>query len=378
MLIPVLTEPNYRSYLWAKQAMEGIAQEAAKRKYKFVSLDADHFETIDYDALFGKERRMLIVVGTSVAWMPKTLRFFNARDIESIFISFDPAETSLPTGMVRMDYVGAIHHLLSYLAEDCGKKRIAIYAHNPSSSADNIKLRYFRKWCEEKGWSAEKSIFCNLADLQGCYRQFRQKVSQFDAVICANDIAGVSLLSFLRSDGIRVPEDLYVTAFGNSEMAARVHPSLTTATLDHRELGRQAVLLFSYLSRTPATSSLSSRVRSRLIVRESTAMTPDTTMNYFPHNDADAFRNSINFYSDPEAEHLLRAETLLNACDPTDMLLLRRLMERCSMDSLGRELYLTTSALHYRKKRLMNLAKCRHTSEFLKFLDFCRQKGILE
>ena len=169
-----------------------------------------------------------------------------------------------------------------------------------------------------------------------------------------------------------------MTAFGNSEMAARVHPSLTTATLDHRELGRQAVLLFSYLSRTPATSSLSSRVRSRLIVRESTAMTPDTTMNYFLHNDADAFRNSINFYSDPEAEHLLRAETLLNACDPTDMLLLRRLMERCSMDSLGRELYLTTSALHYRKKRLMNLANCRHTSEFLKFLDFCRQKGILE
>ena len=61
---------------------------------------------------------MLIVVGTSVAWMPRTLRFFNARDIESIFISFDPAETSLPTGMVRMDYVGAIHHLLSYLTED--------------------------------------------------------------------------------------------------------------------------------------------------------------------------------------------------------------------------------------------------------------------
>ena len=378
MLIPVLTEPNYRSYLWAKQAMEGITQEAGRRKYRFVPLDADHFESIDYDALFGKERRMLIVVGTSVAWMPRTLRFFNARDIESIFISFDPAETSLPTGMVRMDYVGAIHHLLSYLTEDCGRKRIAIYAYNPSSSADNIKLRYFRKWCEEKGWSAEESTFYNLADLKGCYHQFRQKVSQFDAVICANDIAGVSLLSFLRSDGIRVPDDLYVTAFGNSQMAEHVQPSLTTATLDHRELGRQAVLLFSYLSRTPVTSSLSSRVRSQLIVRESTAMTPDTTMNYFPHNDADAFENSINFYSDPEAERLLRAETLLNACDPTDLLLLRRMKKGSSMDALGRELYLTTSALHYRKKRLMNLANCVHTSEFLEFLDFCSQKGILE
>ena len=169
-----------------------------------------------------------------------------------------------------------------------------------------------------------------------------------------------------------------MTAFGNSQMAEHVQPSLTTATLDHRELGRQAVLLFSYLSRTPVTSSLSSRVRSQLIVRESTAMTPDTTMNYFPHNDADAFENSINFYSDPEAERLLRAETLLNACDPTDLLLLRRMKKGSSMDALGRELYLTTSALHYRKKRLMNLANCVHTSEFLEFLDFCSQKGILE
>ncbi|MBQ9325289.1 MAG: LacI family DNA-binding transcriptional regulator [Clostridia bacterium] len=377
MLIPVLTEPNFRSYLWAKQTMEGIAQEANKRKYRFVPLEAEKFEEIDYDALFGEERRMLIVVGTSVSWMPRTLEFFNARDIESVFISFDPAETSLPTGMVRMDYVSAIHHLLCYLTEDCKRERIAMYAYNPNSSADTIKLRYFRKWCAQRGCSADESTFFNLADLTACYRRFREKAGQFDAVICANDIAAVSLLSFLRRDGIRVPEELHVTAFGNSQMAMRVHPSLTTSTLDHREMGKQAVLLFSYLSKTPATSSLSSRVRSQLIVRESTAMIPDTTRHLFPHSDADAFETSIDFYSDPEAEHLLRAETLLNACDETDMLLLERLMQGCSIDSLEHEMYLTTSALHYRKKRLMNLVNCQQTAEFLTFLHYCREKGVV-
>ncbi|MBQ6564431.1 MAG: LacI family DNA-binding transcriptional regulator [Clostridia bacterium] len=377
MLIPVLTEPNFRSYLWAKQTMEGISQEATRRKYKFVFLEAEQYEMIDYDQLFREERRMLIVVGTSVSWMPKTLEFFNSRNIESIFISFDPAETSLPTGMVRMDYVGAIHHLLSYLTEDCHRQQIAMYAYNPNSSADNIKIRYFRRWCAEKGISPEERTFFNLADLKGCYRQFRQKANQFDAVICANDIAGVSLLSLLHEDGVQVPEKLYVTAFGDSQMAVRVHPSLTMATLDHRELGRQAVLLFSYLSKTPATSSLSSRVRSKLIVRESTGMIPDTTTDRFPHNDTDAFETSINFYSDPEAERLLSAETLLNACDSTDMHLLSGLLEGCSMDSLERKLYLTTSALHYRKKRLMNLVNCIHSSEFMEFLDYCHRKGIL-
>ena len=61
MLIAVLTEPNFRSYLWARQTLAGITQEAARRKYRLVTLDADAYEEIDYDHLFGQERRMLIV-----------------------------------------------------------------------------------------------------------------------------------------------------------------------------------------------------------------------------------------------------------------------------------------------------------------------------
>lgn len=377
MLIPVLTEPNFRSYLWAKQTMEGITQEATRRKYKLVTLDAESYETIDYDSLFGEERRMLIVIGTSISWMPKALAFFTARHIESIFISFDPAETSLPTGMVRMDYVGAIFHLLTYLSTDCARKRIAMYGYNPNSSADNIKLRFFKRWSAGADHPATDDIFYNLADLEACYSQFRQHAERYDAVICANDIVGVSLLSMLKRDGIRVPEDIYVTAFGDSKIAERVSPPLTIATLDHPEMGRQAVLLFSHICKMPSTASVSSRVRSKLIVRASTACIPNTTVDNMPSSDADAFETSINFYSDPEAERLLLAETLLNACDATDMRLIDGLLEGTPLDSLEQELYLTTSALQYRKKRLMNVARCQHTSEFVAFLTFCRKKNVL-
>lgn len=378
MLIPVLTEPNFRSYFWAKQTMEGIAQEAARRKYKVVTLDADSYETIDYDDLFGVERRMLIVIGTSISWMPKALAFFTSRQIESVFISFDPAETSLPAGMVRMDYVGAISQLLTYLSSDCGRSRIALYGYNPNSSADNIKMRFFRRWKAQTSHpTAEEDIFYNLADLENCYHQFRQHAKRFNAVICANDIAGVSLLSMLKEDGIRVPEDLYITTFGDSKISERVSPPLTIATLDHPEMGRQAVLLFSHLCKVPATASVSARVRSKLIVRDSTACIPETTANTLPNSDVDAFENAINFYSDPEAERLLRAETMLNACDAMDVQLLKGMLEGTSMESMEQELYLTASALQYRKKRLMNLVGCQHTSEFIDFLTFCRRKYVV-
>ena len=377
MLIAVLTEPNFRSYLWARQTLAGITQEAARRKYRLVSLDADAYEEIDYDHLFGQERRMLIVIGTSISWMPKALDFFSSRNIESVFVSFDPAETTLPTGMVRMDYVGAIHHLLTYLTEGCGKKRIAMYGYNPNSSADQIKLRYFRRWCQQTGQPAEKAVFYNLADLNACYTRFRTCAADFDAAICANDIAAISLLSLLQRDGIRVPEDLYVSAFGDSRIAERTAPPLTVATLDHSELGRQAVQLFSYLCKTPTTASVSARIRSKLIVRQSTGCVPDAPFFSPQQKDADGFEASINFYSDPEAERLLRAETLLNACDETDLLLLDGLIAGASLDSLEHTLYLTVSALQYRKKRLMKIVDCAGTDAFMDFLMFCRQRHVL-
>ena len=377
MLIAVLTEPNFRSYLWARQTLEGITREAGRRKYRFVTLDADAYEEIDYDRLFGQERRMLIVIGTSISWMPKALDFFSSRNIESVFVSFDPAETTLPSGMVRMDYVGAIHHLLSYLTVDCGKSRVAMYGYNPNSSADQIKLRYFHRWCQQSGQSADEAIFYNLADLNACYSLFRTRAENFDAVICANDIAGVSLLSMLRADGLRVPEDLYVAAFGDSRIAERTAPPLTVATLDHFELGRQAVQLFSDLCKTPTTASVSARIRSKLIVRESTGSVPDAGYASHLRKDADGFASTVNFYSDPEAARLLGAETLLNACDETDLPLLEELVSGASLESLEHSLYLTVSALQYRKKRLMKIVGCANTEAFMDFLTFCRQRHVL-
>lgn len=375
MLIPVLTEPNYRSYLWAKQTMEGIRQEAARRKYTIVSLDAEKYEEIDYDTLFGEERHMLIVIGTSISWMPGALVFFTAKGIETVFISYDPSENVLPTGMVRMDYVGAINHLVHYL-RSCGRERIAMYGYNPNSSADNIKLRYFRNMCRRTDQDPELSIFMNYASLQDCYRRFRTMYSRFDAVICANDIAAVSLISLLRADRINVPGDLFVTAFGDSMIAERIRPSITMATLDHREMGRQAVIQFSTLCRQPATASLSVRVRSHLIVRESTMMMPDTVGDV-PLMTDEEIRTDVNFYSDQEAERLLRAETLLNAADGTDLGYIQDLLEGAPMEQMKNRLYLTGSALQYRKKKLMAASGCASTDEFLSFLRFCREKGIL-
>ena len=70
MRIPVLVEPDYRNSLWARQTLEGIAREAARKKYELVLLDAVQEESIDWDGLFGGERRLAVLMGTSMSWVP--------------------------------------------------------------------------------------------------------------------------------------------------------------------------------------------------------------------------------------------------------------------------------------------------------------------
>ena len=76
-------------------------------------------------------------------------------------------------------------------------------------------------------------------------------------------------------------------------------------------------------------------------------------------------------------ERLLRAETLLNACDKTDLRLLEGLVAGASLESLEHTLYLTVSALQYRKKRLMKIVNSANTDAFMEILTFCRQRHVL-
>ncbi|MBQ7868660.1 MAG: LacI family DNA-binding transcriptional regulator [Clostridia bacterium] len=376
MLIPFLLESDYRNSIWARQTVDGLMREASRKKYTVVQLDADDYQTIDPDELFGSRQRLIIVIGTSISWMPKVLDHFTRKGVKCILISFNPAESATAQGIVRMDHVSAMQMILHYL-ERCGRPRAALYGFNPNSSADMIKKDCFDAWNAAHGLGQSFRAFDNPASLDACYQAFSHERSRFDAVICANDIVAVSLLRRLRADGIRVPEDLFVTSFGNSALSANVSPSITSVTLEHEELGRQAINLYAFLQKQEAATSVSVRIRSKLIVRDSTACIPfeESDMLALPQTN---YETSVNFYSDPEADRLMCAEMLLDSCDDIDQAFLRGLLAGLSTEALEERLFLSASALRYRLKRIMGVAGCKTRTEFQDFLEMCRELRFFE
>ena len=73
-----------------------------------------------------------------------------------------------------------------------GHGRIALYGVNPQSVSDESRMdSYLAALGGEDG---RRHVFFNSGSLENCFEQFMARAQQYDAVICANDFAAISLV----------------------------------------------------------------------------------------------------------------------------------------------------------------------------------------
>jgi DNA-binding LacI/PurR family transcriptional regulator len=64
--------------------------------------------------------------------------------------------------------------------------------------------------------------------------------SEATAVACTSDTLALALVAAARARGLSVPEDLSVTGFDDSLLAALASPALTSVRVDYAEFGAAA------------------------------------------------------------------------------------------------------------------------------------------
>ena len=91
------------------------------------------------------------------------------------------------------------------------------------------------------------------------------------AVFAFNDNMAIGALRAARARGLRVPADLSVVGFDDSEQATTATPALTTVRQPVDAMGRIAVSLLLRLLENRRGEGMSVELQTRLIVRDSTA-----------------------------------------------------------------------------------------------------------
>lgn len=90
------------------------------------------------------------------------------------------------------------------------------------------------------------------------------------AVFCYNDMTALGALRYLRSRGLRIPEDLSLVGFDDLFLAEYMDPPLTTMRQPMWEMGRAAArMLFDLLEGKATVENL--QMPAELVVRQSTA-----------------------------------------------------------------------------------------------------------
>lgn len=94
------------------------------------------------------------------------------------------------------------------------------------------------------------------------------------AIFAMNDNMAIGAVQAAKERGLRVPDDLSVIGFDDSDQTRIVTPALTTVRQPLQEMGRMAVSLLLRLIQKQRVEAMRVELATRLVVRESTAPPP--------------------------------------------------------------------------------------------------------
>lgn len=106
--------------------------------------------------------------------------------------------------------------------------------------------------CEGLGFRADfLKIPMQKEAREANYRERLPALCGYSAVFAVSDYYAADLMRFLQKAGIRIPEDISVVGFDDSEICGQIVPSLTSVRQDYRLRAQMAVRLLGQMKEQP-------------------------------------------------------------------------------------------------------------------------------
>lgn len=162
---------------------------------------------------------------------------------------------------------------------DCGHRTFFIIAGPGEHRSHSLRLKGFRKRLESLGVhseqdgctvveSSESSFDSGRKLIEEHYTAFRE--GGYSALFSTNDMLALGAMKVLLERGVRVPEEVSVMGYDNTEVAGMYHPSLTTVSVDASGIGRDAVSILDRLIGGEGSVPRLIEYESEVIIRQST------------------------------------------------------------------------------------------------------------
>lgn len=183
------------------------------------------------------------------------------------------AEEEIEADAVMTNHRQGARKVVQHLI-DLGHRRIA-YIGAARPRKDNHKAGYIQA-LQEAGIPIDEQLIVTTADnaedagLVGTQMLLERDI-EFTAIFARIDTTALKVLSELRHAGIRVPEDVSLVGFDNTQLAQHIQPTLTSVDHSLSEIGRLAIwLLLDRLEEHYDGPARKVIISPRVVIREST------------------------------------------------------------------------------------------------------------
>jgi LacI family transcriptional regulator len=180
---------------------------------------------------------------------------------------------------IKIDYQSGMQEAVEHL-KGLGHTRICYISGNLKLSGMANRLAALKKAIGRAGLQFEESqIIRSSHTFEGGAAGIEHLLKlrmRPTALICCNDVAAIGALKALRRCGIEVPRDMSLIGLDDLHMSQHSEPALTTIRFSPVELGSLVfqALLHDIESEETALNSGKSEYRTRLVIRDSTAVKP--------------------------------------------------------------------------------------------------------
>jgi LacI family transcriptional regulator len=166
--------------------------------------------------------------------------------------------------------LSATQHLLAL-----GHRRIGYVGGPPGSGCNQARLHGYRAALENAGIPADPAFVQNEHFTYDVGLRAGARLLDLPdrptAVVGGSDTIALGVIEAARLRGLRVPGDLSVTGFDDTELARMASPPLTVVRQPLREMGRVAVKTVLQMAAGEALDSHHVELATELVVRSTTA-----------------------------------------------------------------------------------------------------------
>ncbi|MBD2867396.1 LacI family DNA-binding transcriptional regulator [Paenibacillus arenilitoris] len=160
-------------------------------------------------------------------------------------------------GLTRIGYIGGSLSEQTGYQRYCGFREALLDAGLPFEDG----LVYESDYTEKGGYLAA--------------REMLRRTSRPQAVVAANDLMAIGVMHACEEAGLSVPGDVAIVGMDNLDLSSRVHPKLTSVSLEQEDIGRQAAQILMDRLHGREVYDRAVKIMPKLVVRQSSSRTQD-------------------------------------------------------------------------------------------------------